>query len=500
MFNPKIEFHNNEVVKNVKTNKIESNTPLKDLNDINLAGGFSKEHLNNHCNYVNKGQNALNEATRSQVVDKELLRTEPPNSDPNQAYQISMDVLYTDSITGQGQRRWYVFQTTTQKKITAYMSPANDLTVDNDLSLYRLDTSTGYLTVVAESQNPAAVYELLSYVADPGYYFLCVAAYAGTTENEYSFLVRLSDTWDSNEPDDSLLQASAQPLFSPVKHTIDNSIDQDVTILNISEAGNYSISLYNVPDNVNYQLQVLNTNMQVIDTVNKNSSKCKNLQIGSYVLRLMSTDGTFNNNEECSVLVSLIPNVIDVTSSDHYECTVTSNHKHVIEVMSIQGLHLGNNSGAVIGVSVDGTPISVNGIYLTITRYNSSTNGSECSVLTSNDTLITGVGICSSYFGSNQSSAIGLSTPIMLNLSVATYAESHYQVTSSGRQTWANAISVTDSMTEIIFDIDNMSPADLYLPNWYFGDPSICGYPAYGSIETPGISFSKTYGKCLVRS
>ena len=73
-----------------------------------------------------------------------------------------MDVMYNDSITGKGKRRWYFFQLTEKKKVTAYMSPVADTTVDNDLSLYKLDTATGNLTEVASSQNPAAMYELLS--------------------------------------------------------------------------------------------------------------------------------------------------------------------------------------------------------------------------------------------------------------------------------------------------------------------------------------------------
>ncbi len=79
-----------------------------------------------------------------------------------------MDVMYTDSITGKGKRRWYYFQLTGKKKVTAYMSPVADATVDNDLDLYKLDTTNGTLSVIAQSQNPASHYELLSYVAEPG--------------------------------------------------------------------------------------------------------------------------------------------------------------------------------------------------------------------------------------------------------------------------------------------------------------------------------------------
>lgn len=108
-----------------------------------------------------------------------LLDDEPTNSQPGGAYLINMDTLYSDSITGKGKRRWYFFQLADKKKITLYMSPTADTSVDNDLVLYTLDTSTGVLTEAARSQNGPATYELLSYVGDAGVYLFCVAAYAG---------------------------------------------------------------------------------------------------------------------------------------------------------------------------------------------------------------------------------------------------------------------------------------------------------------------------------
>lgn len=160
-----------------------------------------------------------------------LLDDEPTNSQPGGAYLINMDTLYSDSIAGKGKRRWYFFQLTDKKKITLYMSPTADTSVDNDLVLYTLDTSTGVLTEVARSQNGPATYELLSYVGDAGIYLFCVAAYAGDTANMFSFMARLSDKWDEREGDDSIYQAKEQELNTVVKHTIDNSIDQDVSIL-----------------------------------------------------------------------------------------------------------------------------------------------------------------------------------------------------------------------------------------------------------------------------
>ncbi len=495
MFNFKIKLDNNEVVKNEEYAGIKSGEDackISTLKALNLAGGFKKEIFNKGLLTKAKGKLALKDTANDEGD------IEPPNSNPNQAYPINMDVMYTDSITGKGKRRWYYFQLTEKKKVTAYMSPVADATVDNDLDLYKLDLTNGTLSVVAQSQNPAATYELLSYVAEPGYYFLSVAAFAGEIANQFSFMVRLSDTWDENEADDSLLEAKVQPLFTPVKHTLDNSIDQDFSILNVSEASNYSFALMKVADNVNYQLQLLTTNMQVIDTIPKNNGKAVFLDVGSYVVRLMSTDGSFDADSECEILVSLIPNTLNAQSDAHYLGIVTDDNKHFVEIMSLANLKTDRNP--IIGVSIDGQVVNVSDIDFTATRYNTSYNTSECSISTSSDTHIIGVGICSAYFGSNQKSNIGVKNRLFLSLSPVTYAESHYRSEAYNNQNrWAKARTIDDGRGQVIYDMDTMKVVDIYMPNWYFGDPSICGYLPYGNKETPGIEFSTIVGTRWIR-
>lgn len=154
----------------------------------------------------------------------------------------------------------------------------------------------------------------------------------------------------------------------------------------------------------------------------------------------------------------------------------------------------------IIGVTIDGQVVDVNHIDFTATRYNTSRNGSECSISTSSDTHIIGVGICSAYFGSNQKSNIGVKNRLFLSLSPATYAESHYQVDAHGNHNnWAHALTMENGDTEVILDMDTMKVVDIYMPNWYFGDKSICMYPAYGNKETPGIEFSVAVGHRTIR-
>jgi len=403
--------------------------------------------------------------------------------------------MYRDAISGKGQRRWYFFQTTAKKKITVYMSPVADASIDNDLALYKLDTSNGQLTCVAQSQNPAARYELLSYVADAGIYMVCVAEYAGDKSNEFSLLTRLSDSWDSYEGDDSVLLAKEQPINTTTQRTLDNTIDEDYSIWNVRTAGNYAVALFGAPENCNYQLQILNPAMQVLGTVAQNSrTTFTNVAVGSLILRVFSADQKVDPTATYSLLVTSIPSVIDVTDSRRYSSWLSADNKHVIEAMSIQPVTPG--ADVVVGVSVDGTPLNVTDIDFKTTRYNTNYNSSECSLSTSNDTHILGVASCT-YMGSQERRAINLKNPLVLCLDVATYAESHSQVTTTQRKNWANA--VTQHKCELIFNLDTMAPADIYTPNWYFGDPGLTTYPPYGSPEVPGLSPTHVYNYIFVR-
>ena len=420
-----------------------------------------------------------------------LLDDEPTNSQPGGAYLINMDTLYSDSITGKGKRRWYFFQLADKKKITLYMSPTADTSVDNDLVLYTLDTSTGVLTEVARSQNGPAVYELLSYVGDAGVYLFCVAAYAGDTANAFSFMARLSDKWDEREGDDSIYQAKEQELNTVVKHTIDNSIDQDVSILKISKAGKYSFSLFNVPENCNYQLQLLDANANTIGTSAKNITSICNLPAGGYILKLVSVDGTFNPDAEVSVLAAYIPD--DVTN---YQIWLTSDGTHCVEVMESAKA----KSNLVYNVRVDGTMIDYQNCEVEIGKATASSQ-SKCSMTTTADSLALGVAI-GPYSGSR-----GCKNALLIAINPATYAESH-QLKSYSASDFSGATSVIKSTDKygmtyyngfwskaekrrnmhLIFNLDTLEAIDFRNPNWFYGDASrafykACGSPLRGDFE-----------------
>ena len=425
-----------------------------------------------------------------------LLDDEPTNSQPGGAYLINMDTLYSDSITGKGKRRWYFFQLADKKKITLYMSPTADTSVDNDLVLYTLDTSTGVLTEAARSQNGPATYELLSYVGDAGVYLFCVAAYAGDTANAFSFMARLSDKWDEREGDDSIYQAKEQELNTVVKHTIDNSIDQDVSILKISQSGKYSFSLFNVPENCNYQLQLMNVSTSVIATIGKNATLTRTLEAGGYILRLMSVDGTFDMDHEVSVFVAQVPsNVVD------HRVWFTQDGSHCIEVMQLYKVIAGVNK-STYSIRVDGKTPNYQHATLTTTRNNTNRNSSNCSISTAQESLPIGIAI-GAHFGHTS-----CKNALYIKFDQAIYGEYH-DFTTSDKSQLAGAQSILEGSDKygkvytgiwsvvtswpgmvLILDLDTLEAVDFYNPNWYYGYKSLTNYKPYGTPER--VSFNAT--------
>ena len=465
----------------------EENQAEKDVMDV--GGNILPLQIGGEAKAVEIGSQEHTVLTENGVA---LLDDEPTNSQPDGAYLINMDTLYSDSITGKGKRRWYFFQLTDKKKITIYMSPTADTSVDNDLVLYTLDTSTGVLTEVARSQNGPATYELLSYVGEAGIYLFCVAAYEGDTANAFSFMARLSDKWDEREGDDSIYQAKEQELNTVVKHTIDNSIDQDVSILKISQAGTYSLCLFNVPEEYNYQLQLLDANANMIGTSAKNVTSICNLPAGGYILKLVSVDGTFNPDVEVSVLAAAIPD--DVSG---YQIWLTSDGTHCVEIMESAKA----KSNLVYNVRVDGKMIDYQHCEVEIVKASASSQ-SKCSMNTTKDSLAVGVAI-GQYSGSR-----GCKNAILFTIDSANYGESH-QLKSYHSSDFSGATSVIRSTDQygmtyyngfwsdsevlkymnIIFNLDTLEEIDFRRPNWFYGDASralyrVCGTPLRANFES----------------
>lgn len=266
--------------------------------------------------------------------------TLPPNSTPNGAYVINFGTLYTDSISAKGDQRWYAFQLTAEKKLTVYMSPVADTAVDNDLYLYKFDQTNSSVTVVAQSRNKAGMYELLSYVAAAGIYFISVNSYACNTTNNFQIMAFTSDTWDEAEGDDSMTTAKEMPVNSEIIGTLDNSIDHDCRIWLVKEKGTYQLQLSVPSTTLKYQVQIFSSSQDLITSMEQNARVTfPNVAPGSYYLKIVSVDGKIDPAIKYNFsMILLPPNIINTNA---YKATISPSGKQLIEVLApgaVEGL------------------------------------------------------------------------------------------------------------------------------------------------------------------
>ena len=235
----------------------------------------------------------------------------------------------------------------------------------------------------------------------------------------------------------------------------------------------------------------------MIGTSAKNITSICNLPAGGYILKLVSVDGTFNPDVEVSVLVASIPD--DVSG---YQIWLTSDGTHCVEVMESAKA----KSNPVYNIRVDGTMIDYQNCEVEIGKATASSQ-SKCSMSTSKDSRILGIGI-GSYAG-----YASCKNGLWLRIYKATYAESHSRtstrysdvhnanhiVTGTNKYgdlcytgSWVFAKTMDDMY--MVFDIDKMEAVDFRHPNWFYGEANYTRYGAYGSPYTGTFTYLNKIG------
>ena len=107
------------------------------------------------------------------------------NTNPNNAEEISVNNLYFDAITEEGQERWYLFYSN-QGKLTVDLWAPNSTDVDYDVTLYKYNNVDYTITPVGGSYFSGTASEHFAMPVDAGVYFLAVEGYEGyDAANEY---------------------------------------------------------------------------------------------------------------------------------------------------------------------------------------------------------------------------------------------------------------------------------------------------------------------------
>ncbi|WP_051217473.1 carboxypeptidase-like regulatory domain-containing protein [Paenibacillus assamensis] len=274
--------------------------PQAALNATSLEQHAVPDHLQQDKLQLQHAQQASSTPTKASTLTTEspLATTNPTPSaihnNPNTAIPVVTSVVYSDTIAEANGQRWYTFQTTNPGKLTVYLQTVQNASIDYNLHLFRLDTTTYNLVEQEISSYGPNTNELLSRIAPAGIYYVAVNAQAGfDAVNPYLFTIQESPVYDSAEPDDNIWKAKPLTNGIHVNQTIDNLFDEDWIKLTVTAQKSFRLKFNNTAPNTNYQAQIFNQNLQSIGTINQNTNQdlIANFAAGTYYVRVQSLSG-----------------------------------------------------------------------------------------------------------------------------------------------------------------------------------------------------------------
>ncbi|WP_139488518.1 peptidase [Brevibacillus dissolubilis] len=211
------------------------------------------------------------------------------NNTPAMATYFQKDTVVTDVITEEGGEQWFFFRNDQAGKVTVYMDTVDSTTVDYDLHMFKYNETTGALEEQVSSVYLAGQNENLSKIATPGYYFIAVNSASGfDAANPFAFIVKHSSQYDAAEPDDNAYYAKAKSDKFSVSQTIDNDFDEDWIKYNVTTATNFAVQLTNNGSGA-YRTDILDTNLNVLATLNQNTRYNIGFPQGTFFIRVIST-------------------------------------------------------------------------------------------------------------------------------------------------------------------------------------------------------------------
>lgn len=212
------------------------------------------------------------------------------NTTPDQALFIQTGQAYQGYIAAEGESRWFYTQVSSPAKLTSFLNVVNSASIDYDLALYYLNEQTSTIEQVAFSTKGPTQYEQLSHIAKAGYYFVQVSSYQGfDTTNPFTLFNGLSDSYDSNEPDDNPWLAKDKGATSFIStQNIDNSFDEDWTKVTLTAQSKMNLRLDNTSAYGTYQLRLFNANLVSQGTLAQNTNGQVTVPAGTYYLQVLA--------------------------------------------------------------------------------------------------------------------------------------------------------------------------------------------------------------------
>lgn len=259
-----------------------------------------------------KSINTFNGDTKIKNKNTAEMNRAVGNNSPDTA--IFLDETYydqalTDYISGDEVPNWYYVYAPTNSKINFYLQQAANQ--DSDVYVYKLNLTTGALSLVDYSINDGQSSELIGYMANEGYYFFRVEPNGTTNSNYYTFLTNLNNTYDQYEKNDSPFDNLT--LFTgsmDINANIDFMFDSDWYLFKPLSAGKHYVSLNQVPSDAQYAFYIYNENLESLGSFLSSGNESRWLELQSnksYYIRVESYDGKYTPQSPYNVTVVKAP-------------------------------------------------------------------------------------------------------------------------------------------------------------------------------------------------
>lgn len=231
----------------LESNNLQVNNDLYELSELEIVDNANYKMTES----LKKEKNTLFNEYANFKVEKELnkMNTRGSNTDPNNAYLIETEVIYSDYIEVENQQKWHGMIVNDNAKLTAILENSSEL--NSNIALFKLDEPTMTLNLVSYAINSNSS-KKLDYVGEQGIYYLLVEGYSGV--GKFNFAVFETNNI-INEPNDNINQSIQIEENTPIKGTIDNMFDIDLYKANYNSPRILSISI----DNLDYFVK-FNTN------------------------------------------------------------------------------------------------------------------------------------------------------------------------------------------------------------------------------------------------
>ena len=468
-----------EVIESVNTlenNNFKVNDELYKLSELEVV-----EDINHKFTESLKERSSLFNEFDNFKIEKELnkINTRGNNTDPNNAYLIKTEYVYSDYIEVENQQKWYGMIVNDNAKLTAILENSSGL--NSNMALFKLDQSNMTLNLVSYAINSDS-FKKLDYVGEQGIYYLLVEGASGT--GEFNFAVFETNNI-INEPNDNISQAIQIQENTPIKGTIDNMFDVDLYKVSYNSPRILSLSL----DNPDYQVYI-SPDGQSFSNI---GDKVVNLEAGTYYYLVESPTGKYDKNLEYELNIKTtkympFEKYPIVSRTTDFSSILQVNYDDFVNKNAYtDNLYL---NGERIDFSYDFENIVDNSAgYAKTTMKLTETSDQFVALTDSHLSLLNSVGYYEDVlptfvkFNTNWFGSKNLDKALILTL-----CNTDMSVKRTGRGAYSGNYSFESAHATLVIDTDTKKVVDVIYPNYYY---------LYGNQRFYYTKYSNEYSEAI---